>query len=86
MRLELLKSSWRPVFCWLFIVFFFMTGVTVLIQVWVDEAGIGEVAGIYTAGRTWEKRHGQEHSAYEQTLPDLPDAGHAERQYTGGHL
>ena len=72
MTLEFWKAGWRPTFGWLFIVFFFMTGVTILAQVWVDEASINDVIGILItmltmggaimgingAGPSWEKVRG----------------------------
>lgn len=74
MALETLKTSWRPVFAWAFIGFFVVTGITVLAMLWLGmekldaASGIlitmlgmgGAVTGVYTAGRTYEKRHGKD--------------------------
>jgi hypothetical protein len=101
MIFKLLKSGWRPVFAWLFILFYFGTGLTVLAQVWIDESRVEDVAGlivsmigfggavlgVYTAGRSWEKRHGEEISEYE-TLPTreaAPDYYGIQTGRGGGH-
>lgn len=78
-NLKAVKSTWRPVFAWAFIGFFVATGVTVLAMLWLGmtelsvASGVlitmlgmgGGVTGVYAAGRSWEKRHGQERSEYE---------------------
>ena len=71
-KLEFLKQSWRPAFLWAFIGFFVATGATVLFLLWFGKetlttaSGIlmamlgmgGAVAGVYTAGRSYEKGKG----------------------------
>jgi hypothetical protein len=86
------------VFSWLFILFYFGTGLTVLIQVWIDESRIedvssilismisfgGVVLGVYTAGRSWEKRYGEDYQSYESSMP--PTQYSPSERPPGGHF
>ena len=78
-KLNIIKSSWRPVFSWAFIGFFVATGVTILAMLWMGitelsvASGVlitmlgmgGGVTGVYAVGRSYEKRHGQDRPQYE---------------------
>lgn len=70
-------------FAWAFIGFFIATGVTILAMLWLGRAELsvasgiiitmlgmgGGVTGVYAAGRSYEKRHGQERSEIELPKP-----------------
>lgn len=67
-----MKTKWRPLFAWVFIGFYLALGVTVLGLMWLDKVSMsdassvlvtmlaagGGVTGVYTFGRTQEKRDG----------------------------
>lgn len=78
-----MKNKWRPLFAWLFIAFYAALGATVLGLMWLGEvtmsdassvlvtmlAAGGGVTGVYTFGRTQEKREGV---AGDFPPPDFP--------------
>mgnify|MGYP000271209779 CR=1 FL=1 len=78
-----IKSAWRPVFGWVFILFFAVLGLSLIAMLWlrwitleqassilVTMLGMGGVVtGTYVAGRSVEKYQNKSKSEYEVHVP-----------------